>query len=171
MAVITISEARAALPNVVNRVADGEEVTITRYGRPAAVLVRPDVVWSQSAMDIGVIELRGLVEALRERARRHGLTLAQELDTKPEDKNGLGLKPAEAVGNVRAIRDRTTVLEEDSRVADRLMRLLDDVECGGKQVHDANMIATMLVHGVGTVVTMNTDDFARFTSYVSLMRL
>jgi predicted nucleic acid-binding protein len=91
--------------------------------------------------------------------------------TRPEDKNGLGLKPAEAVGNVRAIRDRTTLLEEDSRVADRLIRLLDHVECGGKQIHDANVVATMLVHGIGTVVTMSTGDFARFTSYVSLLRL
>lgn len=91
--------------------------------------------------------------------------------TRPEDKNGLGLNPAEAVGNVRAIRDRTTVLEEDSRVGDRLIRLMDDMECGGTQVHDANVVATMLVHGVGTVVTMNTDDFERFTSYVTLLRL
>ncbi|MGH3170475.1 MAG: type II toxin-antitoxin system VapC family toxin [Trebonia sp.] len=91
--------------------------------------------------------------------------------TRPGEKNGLGLKPADAVGNVRAIRERTILLEEDSRVADRLKRLLEDVECGGKQVHDANVVATMLVHGVGTIVTMNSGDFARFTSYVSLLRL
>jgi predicted nucleic acid-binding protein len=44
--------------------------------------------------------------------------------------------------------------------------------CGpGKQVHDANVIATMLAHGVGTVVTMNVTDFARFERYVSLAEL
>ena len=91
--------------------------------------------------------------------------------TRPADKNGLGLKPAEAVGNVRAIQERTTLLEEDSRVTDRLLRLLDDVECGGKQVHDANVVATLLVHGIGTIVTMNTRDFERFASYVSVVRL
>jgi len=91
--------------------------------------------------------------------------------TRPAGKNGLGLKATEAAGNVRAIRERATLLAEDPRVADRLLRLLDDVECGGKQVHDANVVATMLVHGVGTVVTMNTDDFARFAGYVSLLRL
>ena len=32
MAVMTVSEARAALPEVLNRVADGEEITITRHG-------------------------------------------------------------------------------------------------------------------------------------------
>jgi antitoxin (DNA-binding transcriptional repressor) of toxin-antitoxin stability system len=48
MAVMTMSEARAALPEVLNRVADGEEITITRHGKPAAVVVRPDVLWSRA---------------------------------------------------------------------------------------------------------------------------
>lgn len=91
--------------------------------------------------------------------------------TRPADGNGLGLKPADAVGNVRAVRERATLLDEDSRVAGRLVSLLGDVECGGKQVHDANVVATMLVHGIATVVTMNTDDFARFAGFVSLVRL
>jgi predicted nucleic acid-binding protein len=91
--------------------------------------------------------------------------------TRPEEQNGLGLEPADAVSNVRAIRERTMFLTEDAKVADRLQGLLTDVECGGKQVHDANVIATMLAHGVGTVVTMNVEDFARFERYVSLIRL
>ena len=74
MAVMTISEARAALPDVVNRVAEGEEITITRHGQPAAVVVRPDVIWRQP--DVGTAELIGL---LREHARRRGLSLRDEL--------------------------------------------------------------------------------------------
>lgn len=91
--------------------------------------------------------------------------------TRPAEKNGLGLNVLDALGNVRAIRKRTTLLPEDSRVADRLLGLLADVECRGRQVHDANLVATMLVHGVGTVVTMNLDDFARFERHVSVIRL
>lgn len=91
--------------------------------------------------------------------------------TRPISQNGLGLKPSAAVDNVRAIRQRTTLLPDDPRVTDRLLRLLDDVECGNKRIHDANVVATMLVHGVGTVVTMNTGDFECFASYVSLLEL
>jgi len=91
--------------------------------------------------------------------------------TRPVERNGLGLGLLDALGNVRAIRERTSFLAEDSKVADRLLGLLADVECGGKQVHDANVVATMLVHGIGTIVTMNLDDFARFDRYVSLVRL
>jgi len=46
---MTVSEARAALPDVLDRVAGGEEVTITRHGRPVAVVVRPDILWSRRA--------------------------------------------------------------------------------------------------------------------------
>jgi hypothetical protein len=33
------------------------------------------------------------------------------------------------------------------------------------------VIATMLAHGVGTAVTMNLADFARFERYVNLVEL
>jgi prevent-host-death family protein len=49
MATMTVSEARAALPEVLDRVAGGEEVTITRHGRPVAVVVRPDILSSRRA--------------------------------------------------------------------------------------------------------------------------
>jgi antitoxin (DNA-binding transcriptional repressor) of toxin-antitoxin stability system len=41
---MTVSEARASLPQLLDRVIAGEEVTITRYGQPVAVLVRPDAL-------------------------------------------------------------------------------------------------------------------------------
>jgi antitoxin (DNA-binding transcriptional repressor) of toxin-antitoxin stability system len=94
MAVMTVSEARAALPEVLTRVAQGEEITITRYGSPVAVVVRPDVVWSQPAA-VGIAdETEGLVRILRERATRHGRTLEQELRTILEAaENGPGHSP------------------------------------------------------------------------------
>lgn len=44
MSTISVSQARAALPEVLDRVSAGEEVTITRHGREVAVLVRPDAI-------------------------------------------------------------------------------------------------------------------------------
>jgi predicted nucleic acid-binding protein len=91
--------------------------------------------------------------------------------TRPADKNGLGLALAEALANVQAFRGRTTLLAEDSKVADRLLALATDCACGGKQIHDANIVATMLVHGIGTIVTINTGDFTRFWRHVRLVGL
>ncbi|MCC5953659.1 MAG: type II toxin-antitoxin system prevent-host-death family antitoxin [Acidimicrobiia bacterium] len=44
MATMTASQARAALPEILDRVLAGEEVTITRHGRAVAVVVRPDAM-------------------------------------------------------------------------------------------------------------------------------
>jgi antitoxin (DNA-binding transcriptional repressor) of toxin-antitoxin stability system len=79
MAVMTVSEARAALPEVLTRVAQGEEITITRYGSPIAVVVRPDIMWSKPAAEVIMDDTEGLVRILRERAKRHGRSLEQEL--------------------------------------------------------------------------------------------
>jgi len=50
--VLTVSQARAALPELLTRVEEGEEVTITRHGRAVAVLVRPDVLRVRAAVVI-----------------------------------------------------------------------------------------------------------------------
>ena len=62
---MTVSEARAALPEVLNRVAEGEEVTITRHGRPVAVIVRPDILWSRSRAQDVLAEAEELQRTLR----------------------------------------------------------------------------------------------------------
>lgn len=91
--------------------------------------------------------------------------------TRPGAQNGLGMDRAAALANVRALRARLALLAEDQRVNDRLLELLDAVECAGKQVHDANVVATMLVHGVDTVVTLNGGDFARFDGLINVIGL
>lgn len=49
MSTMSVSEARAALPELLDRVLAGEEVTITRHGRPVAVVVRPDTLRARRA--------------------------------------------------------------------------------------------------------------------------
>lgn len=52
MATYTVSEARAQLPALLDRVANGEEITVTRHGRPAVVLVHPDRRYRGRAGDV-----------------------------------------------------------------------------------------------------------------------
>lgn len=91
--------------------------------------------------------------------------------TRPVDRNGLGMGQPDAVANVRALRTRLNLLAEDVKVSERLLELLETIECAGKQVHDANVVATMLVHGIDTVVTRNVDDFVRFGHQVHVVGL
>ena len=46
---ISVSQARAALPEILDRVLAGEEVTITRHGEAVAVVVRPDAIRARRA--------------------------------------------------------------------------------------------------------------------------
>ena len=48
---------------------------------------------------------------------------------------------------------------------------MDGFEIAGKQVHDANIVATMLVHGITQVLTHNITDFARFSSLITVLPL
>lgn len=49
MSTINVSTARQTLPEQLDRVEAGEEVSITRHGRVVAVLVRPDVLAARRA--------------------------------------------------------------------------------------------------------------------------
>lgn len=42
MSTVSVSDARASLPEILQRVSAGEEVTLTRHGVAVAVVVRPD---------------------------------------------------------------------------------------------------------------------------------
>jgi hypothetical protein len=91
--------------------------------------------------------------------------------TRPIGQNGLGMPQPAAVANVRALRGRLRLMAENEKVADRLAEVLDAVDCTGKQVHDANVVATMLVHGLDTVITSNVEDFVRFGHQVRVVGL
>jgi antitoxin (DNA-binding transcriptional repressor) of toxin-antitoxin stability system len=66
MITISSSEARAALPELLDRVSEGEEVTITRHGRPVAVVVRPDALRVRRIDAVAATrDVRDLLEAGR----------------------------------------------------------------------------------------------------------
>jgi antitoxin (DNA-binding transcriptional repressor) of toxin-antitoxin stability system len=94
MTVVTASEARAALPELLSRVEDGEEVTITRHGRPVAVLVRPNALRSRRA--------RG---ALEEADRIHELLTEAAATALPVGSGLTAQRAEELIGEIRAGRD------------------------------------------------------------------
>ena len=51
---------------------------------------------------------------------------------------------------------------------DRLLDLLAAHRTTGRQVHDANIVATMLEHGIRRLLTFNTADFLRFARIVDI---
>lgn len=93
---MTVSQARATLPALLDRVHAGEEVTITRHGQPVAVVVRPDVLRTRRA-----------AEALATAAQVRG-ALAEARAIPLDDLPGLTEDQAEALINeIRAGRARS----------------------------------------------------------------
>ena len=90
---MTVSEARAALPQILDRVLAGEEVTLTRHGQPVAVVVRPDMLRARRAGDAFAV-----AERVRDLLEQSGRTRLRDRPTLSEER-------AEAlVADVRAAR-------------------------------------------------------------------
>jgi predicted nucleic acid-binding protein len=73
--------------------------------------------------------------------------------------------------DVRSFAAQFRVAEDGPLGTTQLLALLNSVACLGKQVHDANIVATMLAHGLGTLLTHNVADFARFAGHITVLPL
>ena len=60
------------------------------------------------------------------------------------------------------------ILEDGPTVTEWLIALLREVSVGGRQIHDANIVATMLAHGERRLLTFNTSDFRRYQHLIEL---
>lgn len=63
------------------------------------------------------------------------------------------------------------VLDDTELVTRKLVELSKRFSVTGKQVHDANIVATMLVHEIPTLLTHNTKDFTRYRDLIEIMPL
>jgi predicted nucleic acid-binding protein len=63
------------------------------------------------------------------------------------------------------------VADETAAVTEKLRHLIESHNVKGKPVHDANIVATMRVHGVGKLLTGNLQDFVRFVPTIEILPL
>ncbi|MGA3259128.1 MAG: PIN domain-containing protein [Bryobacteraceae bacterium] len=82
--------------------------------------------------------------------------------TRPLDRNGFGLSTAETDRIARVIERDFELLPDSRDVHDRWRQLLVAHDVKGVQVHDARLAASMYVHGVTQLLTVNVRDFQRF---------
>ena len=61
------------------------------------------------------------------------------------------------------------ILEDGPVVTEKLIALCREVSVGGRQIHDANIVATMLAHGERRLLTFNTSDFRRYGDRIELV--
>ncbi len=92
---MTVSQARAALPEILERVRAGEEVTLTRHGVAVAVVVRPDVLRSRRAE--GILQAAARIGEALDQARHTPISSRPSMTPERAD---------ELVADVRAGRRR-----------------------------------------------------------------
>ena len=63
------------------------------------------------------------------------------------------------------------VANENRETTEKLFDLLTRYPTQGKLVHDANIVATMLVNEVYRLVTLNTSDFKRYENIIQLIEI
>lgn len=68
----------------------------------------------------------------------------------------------EVLTELEALLTSLHVVGEPKEASDLLRDLVRRYEVRGKQIHDANIVAVMLSHGVSRLATYNRVDFERF---------
>jgi predicted nucleic acid-binding protein len=81
------------------------------------------------------------------------------------------LSAVQAVSDIRYFEQNFIVADETPAVTAKLLTLLQTILLGGKQVHDANIVATMLVYGIDRLLTHNVSDFTRFGHLIRVIPL
>ena len=90
--------------------------------------------------------------------------------TRPQDWSE-PLPMAAALRDVEWLRSTFEILEDGERVMNVLVALFREFPIAGKQVHDANIAATMLAHGERRLLTFNAKDFRRYGERIELVEI
>lgn len=81
------------------------------------------------------------------------------------------LPVAQVIKQVENFRQSFHILADSPMVLSKLLDLARLVPVGGKQIHDMNIVATMLAYSIDELVTHNWADFKRFEAYIRLIPL
>ena len=82
--------------------------------------------------------------------------------TRPKDKNGLGYSIVETREERTKLKTMFPLLLDTSAIYIEWERLVSTYEVKGVNVHDARLVAAMLVHDLTHILTFNIEDFRRY---------
>ena len=76
---------------------------------------------------------------------------------------------SEIVDDIWSMLDAFEVLENGPEVTRIFTDLLLEVDLAGRQVHDINIVATMLAHGEQRLLSLNARHFRHFERHIQLV--
>lgn len=83
--------------------------------------------------------------------------------TRPKDKNGLGYSTDQTKREVQKIKVMFSLLSDNELIYHEWERLVKYYGVKGVNVHDARLVATMIVYQLTHIVTFNVKDFRRYS--------
>ena len=75
----------------------------------------------------------------------------------------------EVLEDVERLAANFQVLEDGPLVTEALVALCREAPAAGRQIHDANIVATMRIHGVRQLLTFNVADFRRYGDTIEVL--
>lgn len=88
--------------------------------------------------------------------------------TRPKANNGFGWSLDRVRTGVDDLQARFRLLDDISQIYPTWLRLVVNSGVQGKQVHDARLVAVVLAHGNGHIVTFNVTDFQRYPGIIPI---
>jgi len=82
--------------------------------------------------------------------------------TRSPARNGLGMQLVDAMENLVLFRKCVRMLPEEKPVLPKMLELLREIPVTGRTIYDVNIVATMLVHGIHKLISINKEDFAPY---------
>ncbi|MBE9183973.1 PIN domain-containing protein [Microcoleus sp. LEGE 07076] len=88
--------------------------------------------------------------------------------TRPIQRNGLGRTATEAEAEINRLKQLFPLLLDTEAIYQEWERLVITYKVIGVNVHDARLVAAMLVHGLTHILTFNIADFARYSQITAV---
>jgi len=86
--------------------------------------------------------------------------------TRPAAQNGLGYTVAQTQAELARFRNLFPLLHDTPALFREWQNLVSHYQVIGKNAHDVRLVAAMLVHGLGRLLTFNVADFQRYQGIV-----
>ncbi|WP_107669031.1 type II toxin-antitoxin system VapC family toxin [Cyanothece sp. BG0011] len=89
--------------------------------------------------------------------------------TRPQEKNGLGYSISETQQEISRIKSILPLMLDTPAIFKQWETLVKTDQVKGVNVHDARLVAVMIVNKLSHILTFNVDDFRRYNSEITIV--
>lgn len=127
--------------------------------------LKSDPLYQIASDAVSVIQARGDEFCLIPQILYEFWTVATRPAT---SRGGLDMNPNERDFAVAQMENLYRLFSDTPEVFVEWRKLVVQYQVSGLPAHDARIVAAMKVHGIGTILTFNRDDFVRYTDITVL---